>query len=87
MRRTHRFLHHSQTIRVAGRRCRLTGRATIVGREDKTKKIQIQVKRTFDRRTGELDGSVPVLLDLLRCLRLWKTLDFHGEAAILTAWR
>jgi hypothetical protein len=46
---------------------------------------QIQVQRTFDRRTGELNGSLPVLLDLLCCLRSWKTLDFYGESAILAA--
>jgi hypothetical protein len=28
----------------------------------------------------------PVLLVLLRCLRLWKPLDFYRESGMLTAW-
>jgi four helix bundle protein len=53
-----RFLHHAQTIAITGRSYRLKDHAAIAGKEDKNKKDQIQVQRTFDRRTGELNGSL-----------------------------
>jgi hypothetical protein len=35
-----RFLHHAQTIAIAGRSYRLKDRATVAGKADKTKKIK-----------------------------------------------
>ena len=35
---------------------------------------QVQVQRTFDRRTGELNGSLPLLLLLPRCCALKKSM-------------
>jgi hypothetical protein len=37
---------------------------------DENQKHQIQVQRKSGRRTGELNGSLPVLLVLLCCLRI-----------------
>jgi hypothetical protein len=47
-----------QTIAITGRSYRLKDHATIAGKEDKNKKAKIQAQRTFDRRTGELNGSL-----------------------------
>jgi hypothetical protein len=44
-----RFLHRARTIAIAGKKC-------------KNKKDQIQAQRTLDRKTGELNGSLPLLL-------------------------
>ena len=62
-----RFLHHAQTIAITGtelpaqrprRHCRKRGQK----QED-----QIQVQRTFDRRTGELNGSLSGFARFIRC--------------------
>ena len=53
-----RFLHHAQTIAIAGRSYRLKDHAAVAGKEDKTKKTKSKVQRNFDRRTGELNGSL-----------------------------
>src|SRR5580658_7025169 len=40
---------------------------------------QIQVQRTFDRRTGELNGSLSVLLVLLRCRTIMESARFSPQ--------
>jgi hypothetical protein len=76
-----RFLHHAQTIAITGRSYRLKDHAAIAGKEDKNKKDQIQVQRTFDRRTGELNGS------LSGSARFTSLLTAYGKCSIFTSNR
>src|SRR5580658_2532538 len=48
---------------------------------------QIQVQRTFDRRTGELNGSLSVLLVLLRCRTIMESARFSPSSERRTKTR
>jgi hypothetical protein len=63
-----RFLHHAQTIAITGRSYGLKDHATLSGKEEKPRRSnpspttqaarRLRRGETFDRRTGELNGSL-----------------------------
>ncbi|MGC9943699.1 MAG: hypothetical protein ABSE48_17880 [Verrucomicrobiota bacterium] len=76
-----RFLHHAHTIAITGRSHRLKDHATVAGKEAKKNEDQIQARRTFDRRTGELNGS------LSGSARFISLLTFYGKRSIFATSR
>jgi hypothetical protein len=69
------------TQQQVGKVFRLKDHVAIAGKEDKTKEDQGEAQRTFDRRTGELNGSLP------GSARFTSLLTHYGQCSIFAANR
>jgi len=80
-----RYLHHAQTIAIAGRSYRLKDHLTIAGNEDKSKKTKSKSTNLRPQNRQAEWLTFRFCSFYLAADGLWKTLVFYHESARLGA--